>query len=183
MYKEKVIQGTGKTCISFHNYLKIFNFQVPKNPLGFFRTYLSQYVLEGKHPSSKPIRHIPYIKFSVKKKQRSSLIYKGDYNNILAFGNAGSIVQSCFNMLFGKCWKIIFDDFLSGYISSKQFKNLPEHDSCAFESRSSSANLAVRDNVLVDFNSHEIDRTTDQGFQNKIWLCLGRDFQNWENGG
>ena len=50
--QNKIIQGTGKTCIFFHNHLKTFRFQVPKNPLGFFRTYFSQYELEGKHPSS-----------------------------------------------------------------------------------------------------------------------------------
>ena len=136
---KEMIRGAGKTCISFHN------------------SCLSQHVLEGKHPSSRFIRYILYKKLSVEKRRQSSLTPKRNNNNILAFGNAGSIVQGCFNMLFGEHWKIIFDDFLLRNASAKQFENLPEHDSCSFESRGSSANLAVSDNVLVDFNSHEID--------------------------
>jgi len=96
-----------------------------------------------------------YKKFSVEKKRQCTLISNRDNNNVLAFGNAGSIVQSRFNMLFGENWKIVFDDFLLRNASAKQFENLPEHDSCSFESRSSSTNLAVCSNVPVDFNSHE----------------------------
>ena len=47
MLKE-MIRGAGNTCIFFHN------------------SYLSQYVLEGKHPSSTCIKYIPYKNFSVK---------------------------------------------------------------------------------------------------------------------
>jgi len=43
MLKE-VIQGTGDTCIFFHN------------------SYLSQYVLEGKHPSSTLMSWLNYYK-------------------------------------------------------------------------------------------------------------------------
>lgn len=58
--------GAGNTCIFFHNYLKTLCFQVPKNPSGFFRTYFSQYALEGKHPSSMCIVHIYYLNLSLK---------------------------------------------------------------------------------------------------------------------
>ena len=52
MLKE-VIRGTGKTCIFFHN------------------SYLSQYALEGKHPSSLSRCIYHYLKFSIKKQKNN----------------------------------------------------------------------------------------------------------------
>ncbi len=51
MLKE-MIRGAGNTCIFFHN------------------AYLSQYVLEGKHPSSRCISDAYYKKFSFMKTQK-----------------------------------------------------------------------------------------------------------------
>ena len=59
-------------------------------------------------------------------------------------------------MLFGDS-RMVVKDFFDAHSSMEHLQNLPDHNSCALESRSPTANFAVRNNVFVDFNSHTIN--------------------------
>ena len=63
------------------------------------------------------------------------------------------ILKGCQDMLFSDSWMVL-KDFFSAHSSMEHLKDLPDHDSCALESRSSTADFAVPDNVFVDFDSH-----------------------------
>jgi len=85
-----------------------------------------------------------------------NLIFEGDINNDIFFtsGNISCILQSCSDMFFSQRGESLKDFFeLSSVL--KHFKDLPDHNSCAFESKLSMANLTVRYNVFVDFDSHK----------------------------
>jgi len=69
----------------------------------------------------------------------------------------GGIVNSRQDSFFRELGEVVPEDFFRGYASAYQGKNLPYHNSGAFESELSMADFAVRDNVFVDFNSHNVD--------------------------
>ncbi len=74
-----------------------------------------------------------------------------------SFSKFCSKLQGCFDMLFFKGNEKIVQDFFYGNTIFKQFKNLPDHDSCTFECRSTSTNLTICNDIMVDFNSHNFD--------------------------
>ncbi len=77
--------------------------------------------------------------------------------DIFFFSNEfGSICQNRKDSCFCELRKIIFRDIFDTDSCSEQFQNLPYHDSCSFESRSSSADFRVCNNVISDINSHKL---------------------------
>lgn len=78
-----------------------------------------------------------------------------------AFGYSGCIVQSCFNLLFCEWGYETCNYFFDRDTCFKHFQDLPNHDSCAFESRFTMANLTVCNNILVNFDSHNISNSGD----------------------
>lgn len=56
-----------------------------------------------------------------------------------------------------KLREIIFENFINTNACAEQFHNLPDHNSCAFESWCSPTNFAVNNNVLVNLNSHNLN--------------------------
>lgn len=59
------------------------------------------------------------------------------------------------NGFFGEFGKIVFENLSYRNSCSKQFNNLPDHNSGAFESWLPMADFAVSDNVFVNFDSHD----------------------------
>ena len=55
-------------------------------------------------------------------------------------------------------WKIILKDFIDTDPCSEQFQNLPNHNSCSFKGRSSATNFTVNNNVVINFNSHDVNK-------------------------
>ena len=66
-------------------------------------------------------------------------------------------------------------NFFNRHAPLKHFQNLPDHNSCAFESRRSTADFTVRDNILINFDSHAMNNNNSvfKGFENDklgIWI-------------
>ncbi len=80
----------------------------------------------------------------------------------------GGVVNSRQDSFFRELRKVVSDDFFGGYASAYQGENLPYHNSGSFESELSMANFAVRNNVLVDFNSHNSNN------DNEIYKTCGK---------
>ena len=74
----------------------------------------------------------------------------------ISSGQIGSVMQSGTDMFFGKFRKVAFDYFVLRNTSTKQLKNLPNHNPSSLKSQSSAADFGVSDNVLVNFDSHTI---------------------------
>mgnify|MGYP001559016131 CR=1 FL=1 len=70
------------------------------------------------------------------------------------FNQLGSVINSRKNSFLGKSREIVLNDFAYCDASSEQIKNLPDHYSGIFESRSTMTNFAINDNVFVNFSSH-----------------------------
>ena len=64
------------------------------------------------------------------------------------------ILQGCFNMLISQ-GREGFKDFIDRDISLEHFQNLPNHNSCSYESRLSVTNFSVCNNILINFDSHK----------------------------
>ena len=77
-----------------------------------------------------------------------------DDNVITSSGNCSSITQSCLDLFFSQWSDEMSCDFLNRHPTLQQLKNLPDHNTCSFERRFAVANFTVRNDVLVDFNSH-----------------------------
>lgn len=71
------------------------------------------------------------------------------------------------NGFLGELGKIVFENLSYRNSCSKQFNNLPNHDSGAFESWLSMADFAVSDNIFVNFDSHDLMNI------NEIYKTLG----------
>jgi len=71
-----------------------------------------------------------------------------------------SILKSCFNVFFSQR-RIIFDNPFNRYPSLKHLKNLPDHNSGSFKSRSSPADFTISDNIIIDVDSHGINNSRD----------------------
>ena len=67
-----------------------------------------------------------------------------------------SILKSCLYMLFSQR-RIIFNNLFVCHSAFQHFQNLPNHDSCSFESWLSMTYFAVGDNIFIYFNSHNIN--------------------------
>lgn len=70
------------------------------------------------------------------------------------FDSFGSKAQGRENSLLTNLRKISLKNFINGDSCREQFYYLPDHDSRAFKSGSTSTNLSVCNNVLVNFDSH-----------------------------
>jgi len=83
--------------------------------------------------------------------------WNSDGSIISSSSKISSIMQSCLDVLFCEgCYEAC--DYLFGRNSSfEHLQDLPDHYSGALKSRLSMADFAVRDNVLIDFDSHEAD--------------------------
>lgn len=68
--------------------------------------------------------------------------------------NSRGIIQGSENRFFVQLWKIIYKNFFNTYSCSKQFNYLPNHNSCAFESRLSMTDFSIGYYVFIYFNSH-----------------------------
>ena len=86
-----------------------------------------------------------------------NLVVCWDDNIISSFGNISCELQGCFDMFFCKRDYETGDDIINRDSCFKHLQNLPDHDSGSFESRLSMANLSVCDNILIYFNSHNLD--------------------------
>ncbi|MEK6984156.1 MAG: LamG-like jellyroll fold domain-containing protein [Nanoarchaeota archaeon] len=73
------------------------------------------------------------------------------------FNQLRGIVQSRENGFFGKSGEVIFNDSIWCDTSSQQVNYLPDHNSSSLEGRFTMTDFAVNDNILVDFDSHEIN--------------------------
>ena len=80
----------------------------------------------------------------------------GEFDIMLSADELGSIFESGRNMLSGDGWVVLQNNLyrLSGRY---QLDNIANQNSGALESGLSVADFAVRDDVLVDFDSHNID--------------------------
>ncbi|MDP3026076.1 MAG: LamG-like jellyroll fold domain-containing protein, partial [Nanoarchaeota archaeon] len=84
----------------------------------------------------------------------SSWSFDANDDIISSLNKTSCILQSCFNMLFCERHKECIKNFFYWNSSFEQLKNLPNHDSCAFESGLSMADIAVCNNIFVNFNFH-----------------------------
>src|SRR3989344_1483828 len=73
---------------------------------------------------------------------------------IFPFSNLYSIMQGCLDMFLCEWPNKSTSNFIDRNASFKQFKNLPDHYSSAFKSRSSTTDFTIHNNVFVNFNSH-----------------------------
>jgi len=74
-------------------------------------------------------------------------------------------------------WKIILENFVDADTCSEKFENLPDHDSCSFENRSSSADFSVSCDKFINANFHELE------MDSKLFkfFDLGFDENNFHN--
>ena len=119
------------------------------NPLGL---YVTSYPSDFKNNSSL------FFTFSSTK---NLLDGDGKLDIVFPSYDACSILQSRLNVLASKGDKVACEDFIYRNAGFKQLKNLPNHDARAFERGLPVANLAISDNVLVDFYSHEFRSTNE----------------------
>jgi len=90
--------------------------------------------------------------------------------NIFLFSDEfRSICHNREDSLFCERWKIILENFINANTCSEQFQNLPDHDSCSFECRSSATDFRVNDNVIINLNSHEFSNP-DNYLKLSNWL-------------
>ena len=73
---------------------------------------------------------------------------------VASFNKTSCIMQSCFNMLLCEGNKECIKNLFYRNSCFKHLQDLPDHDSCAFESRLSMADFAVCNNIFVNFDSH-----------------------------
>ena len=78
-------------------------------------------------------------------------------NIITSPGYDACIMQGCLDMLSSEGCYETCDYLFNRHATLKHFQNLPDHDSCALESRGASTNFAVSDNILINFDSHNIN--------------------------
>jgi len=79
-----------------------------------------------------------------------------EQNNSLVGDSLCSETQCGVDVCFGE-GGVIYKDFFNCFSTLQHLQNLPDHDSGAFKSWSSSANLSICNDILIDFDSHEID--------------------------
>ncbi len=77
----------------------------------------------------------------------------GESGITLSADKLGSVFKSSRNMLPGDRG-IVFHNIFNRFSSSHQLNNIAYQDSGAFESRLSMADFTVRDNILINFDSH-----------------------------
>ena len=70
-----------------------------------------------------------------------------------SFCELGSKVQSCLDMILSE-GRISFNDFFSIGSIFEHFQDYGNHDSCAFESRLTMANVGVHNDIIINFGSH-----------------------------
>ena len=107
--------------------------------------------------------------------QRSlDLLLEGNIS--FPFYDCRSILESSENCFFCQLREIIFENFFRCNACSEQFNYLPDHNSCAFESKLTVANLTVCNNAFVNFNSHCKDSNNNEIFK----LFYNRDLTNFK---
>lgn len=77
-----------------------------------------------------------------------------DFDIISSSSEISSIMQSCLDMPLCEGCQETCNYLFNRHSSFNHFQNLPDHDSGAFESGLAVANFTVRNNELIDFNSH-----------------------------
>ena len=73
-----------------------------------------------------------------------------------SFCELSSKLQSCFDVLFNQ-GRVCFKDFFCSSSIFEHFQNYRNHDSCTFESRLSMANIGINNDIIINFDSHEIN--------------------------
>ena len=86
----------------------------------------------------------------------SSLSFDVDDDIVTPFSEASCILQSCFNMLFCERYKEGVKNFFDRSSIFQHLQNLPDHNSCSFESGLAMTNFSVCNNEFIYFNSHDI---------------------------
>ncbi len=82
--------------------------------------------------------------------------WKSD-DDILATSCDGSrIMKGCFDMFFSQ-GREGFQYFFNRSSIFEHFQDLPDHDSCSFESGCSTTNLTICNNIIINFNSHNVN--------------------------
>lgn len=143
-----------RKCLSKVNIIRDSDFAILDNclsiePKGTFLTSYPRFINDSV---------ISFGKFS---SERNFNLFLG--KNIFFFSDElGSICHNRENSGLCERWKIILKNFINADTCSEQFQNLPDHDSCSFESGSSAADFTVSDNVIINFYSHNI--TTDEEY-------------------
>lgn len=98
-----------------------------------------------------------------------SLDWDIDNDILLTPSQVCCILQSCPDMLLGQRRECLKDFFDRSPIF-QHLQNLPNHDSCAFESGLPMADFTVCYNIFVNFNSHtnDNDNTVYKFYDNKV---------------
>jgi len=86
-----------------------------------------------------------------------SFFFNTNDDIITSSGDDACIMQSCLDMPSSEGCLESCKNFFSRHATFEHFQDLPDHDSGTLESRSTTANFAVRNNILVNFNSHGIN--------------------------
>ena len=81
-----------------------------------------------------------------------------DRDIFFLFEKLGGVVNSRQDGFLRELREVVSHNFFWSYASAYQGKNLPNHDSGAFESKLSMADFAVRNNILINFGSHESNK-------------------------
>jgi len=100
--------------------------------------------------------------------------------NIFFFLNKfRSIIQDRQNSFFAELWEIILPDFINANSGSKQFQDLPDHNSCFFKDRFSFTNFIISNNVIINFSFHRINNNLDYlNFSNENFEVNPKSFSN-----
>src|SRR3989338_8779181 len=116
------------------------------------------------NPANLPFT-IPFCEYSAENPLLSSKLFiaRGMFSSSKNFGESdiafstdelGSIFECSRNML--PCdRRIVFQNIFNRFACCDHFNNITNHNSGAFKSRLSMADFAVRNNIIVNFNSHE----------------------------
>ena len=81
-----------------------------------------------------------------------------ELNIVSSSHEISSVLESCFNVFLCEGGDKGVHDFFDWDSSFKHFKDLPDHDSSALESRFAMANVSICNDIFVNFNSHDITR-------------------------
>ena len=94
------------------------------------------------------------------------------------------IMQGCLDVLSCEGCHKACDYLLDRHSSLEHLQDLPDHDSCALESRGAAADFAVRNDVFVDFDSHNWDKENAlfKGFDEKTLDKNNNQNENKEKG-
>ncbi len=110
--------------------------------------------------------------------RNKNFILFNDRNYKTSFGELGSEVQGGFNVAFSK-GRICFEDFFNRSAVVEHFQDYGNHNSSAFESRLAMADFAVNNNVITNFNSHNVN-DKDKVYKDFYKSRTNKDLSNFE---